>query len=251
MKISIITPTLNQGIFIEDTIRSVMEQNYSNYEHIVIDGGSTDNTISILKKYPHLKWISEKDSGQSNAINKGFKLATGDIVAWLNSDDYYEKNIFGEVAKYFSNNPDCMILYGDITFIDENKCTLFEVIGDRIDFEKLVNNPDIVCQPSFFWKREMIIKYGGVDENLRLVMDLDLFLRICKFHRPFYINKNLSYYRYYHENKSLSMQRRQVYEIYKVYKNNRIDINHKILIFLIKKYIYSFSIINRIKKIIG
>jgi len=88
VKISIITPTLNHAQYIEDTILSVKNQDYSDFEHIIIDGGSTDGTVDILKKYPHLIWISEKDSGQSNAINKGFKMASGDILAWINSDDY-------------------------------------------------------------------------------------------------------------------------------------------------------------------
>jgi len=100
--ISIVTPSLNQGRYIEQTIQSVLLQNYPNFEHIVIDGGSTDGTVEILKKYPHLKWISEKDSGQSEALNKGLKMATGDIIAWINSDDWYAEGAFNNVAS-FSN----------------------------------------------------------------------------------------------------------------------------------------------------
>ncbi len=101
LKFSIVTPSLNQGRFIRDTIESVLNQNYQNFEHIVIDGGSNDDTINILKEYAHLKWTSEKDNGPTDAINKGFKLATGDIFTWLNSDDYFEKNIFKDVVKEF------------------------------------------------------------------------------------------------------------------------------------------------------
>ena len=105
MRLSIITPSLNQCEFIEETIHSVMNQDHHDVEHIVIDGGSTDNTVSILRKYPHLRWTSEKDTGQSNAINKGFQQATGEIIAWLNSDDYYEDHIFGDIVQYFETHP--------------------------------------------------------------------------------------------------------------------------------------------------
>src|SRR5205085_4919715 len=101
VKISIITPSYNQGRFIRDTIESVLNQNYPNFEHIVIDAVSNDNTVEILKEYPHLKWISEKDKGAADAINKGMKMATGEITTWLNSDDYFEQNIFSYVEKQF------------------------------------------------------------------------------------------------------------------------------------------------------
>ncbi len=156
MKISIITPSYNQGNFIEDTIKSVIQQDYPNFEHIIIDGGSTDNTLDILKRYPHLRWISEKDSGQSEAINKGFKLATGDIIAWLNSDDYYERNIFSLVANYFQENSQCRILYGDMTFVDYSGNAMFILTGDTISREKLIKCPDAIRQPSIFWKKEVI-----------------------------------------------------------------------------------------------
>ncbi len=100
--VSIITPSFNQAQFIEQTIKSVQNQDYKNIEHIIIDGGSTDGTIDILKKYSGIKWISEKDNGQSDAINKGFSTANGEILAWLNSDDYYDENIITKVVEYFS-----------------------------------------------------------------------------------------------------------------------------------------------------
>jgi glycosyltransferase involved in cell wall biosynthesis len=99
--ISIITPSFNQGAYIEQTILSVLHQDYGHVEHIVVDGGSTDATLDVLRRYPHLKWVSEKDRGQADALNKGLALAKGDIIGWVNSDDYYQDNIFGSVVGHF------------------------------------------------------------------------------------------------------------------------------------------------------
>ena len=105
-KISIVSPSFNQGQYIEEAIQSVLNQGYENFEHIIIDACSTDNTLEILKKYSHLKWISEPDEGQSDALNKGFKLATGDIIGWLNVDDIYLSNTFKDVGHgYFLSMP--------------------------------------------------------------------------------------------------------------------------------------------------
>lgn len=247
MRITIITPSFNQGEFIEQTILSVMKQNHNDVEHIIIDGGSTDNTVSILKKYPHLKWISEKDSGQSNAINKGFKIATGDILAWLNSDDYYDENVFGDIVRYFESNPRCNLLYGDITFVDRKGHVLSRITGDIINYNKLIECPDIVRQPSFFWRHEVLTEVGGLDENLHLVMDFDFFLRVATQHRFHYYNENFSYYRFYEQNKSLSMVRRQIIEIFKVYKKNNVKLDLHILEYLTRKYLQSFRFRNHIR----
>lgn len=242
MRISIVTPSYNQVEFIEETIQSVINQNYDDVEHIVIDGGSTDGTVSILKKYSHLKWTSQKDLGQSNALNKGFQKVTGDIVAWLNSDDYYENNVFGNIMQYFEMNSDCMFLYGDITFVDRKRRLLGLISGDTMNYENLVKCPDIVRQPSCFWRRKIMQELGGIDENLQLVMDFDYFLRITKKYPIHYINRNLSYYRYYVENKSLSMVKQQIIEIYKVYKKNNISLDPSIVKFLIAKYLHSLGL---------
>ena len=118
-KISVVTPSFNQGRFIEDCIKSVLDQNYPNFEHIIVDNCSTDGTLEVLKKYPHLKWIFETDKGQSDAINKGFRRSTGDIVAWLNSDDFYCENVFWKIVEIFLKNPQVFWIYGNSYFVDE------------------------------------------------------------------------------------------------------------------------------------
>ena len=150
VKISILTPSYNQGEFIEKTIQSVLNQNHENFEHIIIDGGSTDNTVSIIKEYPHLKWVSEKDEGQADALNKGLKMATGDVIGWINSDDFYQDNIFMDVISHFDDKTVKWII-GNITMryhgLDVNK---HEVSSD-VTYETLLKTPDIVRQQGVFF----------------------------------------------------------------------------------------------------
>jgi glycosyltransferase involved in cell wall biosynthesis len=254
MKISIITPTLNHAKYIEDTILSVKNQNYSDFEHIVIDGGSTDGTIDILKKYPHLIWISEKDSGQSNAINKGLKMASGDIVTWLNSDDYYEDNIFSAIVETFENNKDCFVLYGDMTDIDENKNILGTRAGDVITLQNLLINPAIVRQPGCFWRKEVIDRIGYLNENLHLVMDYDYFLRIAKQFRFYHVNTNMCYFRLFQGTKTSRFKKRQIHEIYLVMKKESACLPYRFYIYLFRRNYLSikqrlFAAIKRLMQI--
>ena len=116
--VSIVTPSYNTGKYIRDTIESVLSQGYPNFEHIIYDGGSTDETIDILKEYPHLIWFSESDRGQSHAINKGLDKAKGDIIGWLNSDDYFLPGTFSKIMEVFINNPELDAIFGDINIVD-------------------------------------------------------------------------------------------------------------------------------------
>jgi glycosyltransferase involved in cell wall biosynthesis len=175
-KITIITPTYNQGNFIEETIKSVIDQNYPNLEYIIIDGGSTDNTIEIIKKYEQhiFYWISEKDSGQSNAINKGLKLATGHIINWLNSDDVMLAGCLHAVAAYFNKNPGTDLVYGNIVYFNKNKelpCP--PVIANKLQFYAHICFP----QPAAFFSKKVINIVGLIDENIHFSMDWDLYVR--------------------------------------------------------------------------
>ena len=177
-KISIVTPTLNQDKYIEQTILSVLEQKYPNLEYIIIDGGSTDETIKIIKKYQqHLSyWISETDNGQTDAINKGFAKCTGEIFNWINSDDYYEPGALKKIGELFTNNPLSNVVCGkEWSFIDGNPTRRTLSQGSLIKgnvFETI--QIGIIDQPCTFFRRESIAAFFPLNDSLRYVMDREL-----------------------------------------------------------------------------
>jgi len=188
--ITIVTPSFNQGKYIERTIQSVLRQNYPDLEYIVIDGGSTDETLSILKRYEgRLRWTSEKDSGQSEAINKGFRLAKGEIVAWLNSDDTYLPGALEKVGRYFAAYPDVMMVYGEGYMIDENDAikSRFPFTEPKFDLWKLIYFGDYILQQSTFFRQSIFDSIEMLGESLHYTMDWDLFIRIGKRFRVDYI----------------------------------------------------------------
>jgi glycosyltransferase involved in cell wall biosynthesis len=189
--VSIITPSYNQGRFIEDTLLSVKNQDYPNIEHIVVDGGSTDKTLEILRKYENqydLKWISESDEGQSDAVNKGFRMAKGEIIGWVNSDDgYFDVSAISSVVKFFDKYDDADVIYGDVVRIDENNLILFIIKNRKFNYNYLKKTCSI-WQPGAFF-RQIIIDKFELDTSLDIAMDYDFWLRIGKKHRFQYINK--------------------------------------------------------------
>lgn len=179
-KISIVTPSFNQGQYIEETIQSVLSQNYPNLEYIIIDGGSTDNTVEIIKKYESRMtyWVSEPDRGQSHAINKGLEKCTGEIFNWLNSDDWYVPGALFEVANAFLKNSTAQFVSGFENRIDQNGVVnlhtgtfLKPSIEETIEFCE-------VSQPSTFFKLEAIRKVNGVAEGLHYIMDGEIWINL-------------------------------------------------------------------------
>lgn len=241
IKFSIITPSLNQGKYIRDTIESVNAQCFENIEHIIVDGCSTDSTISILKTYPGLKWISEPDTGAANAINKGFRMAKGDIVAWLNADDYYDKNVFKEVAKIFNENDKIELVYGNLTFVDEEKQLLHKDKTGKYDIDFLIHkNADIIRQPCSFFKKSLFEKVGGLDETLKCVFDYDLFVKMFLITKPVYIDRNFAYYREHGNTLTRKYIKKQGMEIIKVSRKYGAKFYDKIVLKnFVKKVLFS------------
>lgn len=175
--VSVVTPSYNTAQYIESTLRSVATQDYTNIEHIVIDGGSKDGTIEILEKFPKVHWISEPDKGQSDALNKGFKKAKGKYIGWLNSDDLYTKGAVRRAVDYLESHPDVAMIYTDLNIIDEKDTIYGFTKGMEFSLKSLLeNNP--VKQPTLLMRREVIDEFKGVDVNLHFVMDRELWLRM-------------------------------------------------------------------------
>jgi Glycosyltransferases involved in cell wall biogenesis len=178
LKFSIVTPSFDQGQYLEQTIRSVLDQEYEPLEYIVIDGGSTDDSVSIIKRYEDrlAYWASEKDRGQVHAINKGLSKATGDIFAYINSDDVYLPGAFGGVAEYFAEHPECDWVCGDtILFGPGHKS---ELIKSRVpkSAAHCLSWAYKAPQPGMFWKRELM--GSGFDETWRFDFDHDFYVRL-------------------------------------------------------------------------
>jgi glycosyltransferase involved in cell wall biosynthesis len=178
-KVSIVTPSYNQAQFLEETIRSVLLQGYPNLEYIIIDGGSTDGSVDIIRKYePWLAyWVSEPDRGQSHAINKGWKSASGEVLAWLNSDDIYGCGAIGQAMRLMSHPPESDLVYSECEFIDTNGNTLYRSNYGPYDQAELVKR-DVIPQPTAFVKTEMIFTVGLLNEAFHYAMDYDLWLRV-------------------------------------------------------------------------
>lgn len=196
LKFSIITPSYNQGQFIEQTILTVVSQPGVEKQHIVMDGGSNDNTTDVLKKYPHLIWMSEKDKGQADALHKGLKLSTGDIVGWINSDDYYENGIFESVAKHFED-PKTMWVIGNLGYLFDSTQEVVADNSPEVTYQRLLSNPDIVRQQPTFFRREFLLSAGGWNPGFFMVMDYDLWVRLAKVSTPKMVNETFAYFRFH------------------------------------------------------
>lgn len=196
-KISVITPSYNQGRFIEETLLSVIHQDYPNIEHIIIDGGSTDDSVDIIRKYEqHIAyWVSEPDRGHRYGLAKGFEHATGEIVAWQNTDDYYEPNIFGRVMQIFRENPDVDLVYGNVRFVDENSQPIGEMRFVPAHHWWMFTEKFTMHNQAAFFRKDLWDKMGGITFD-DFFFDVDLFIRTARCSRKaYFIHQILGNYR--------------------------------------------------------
>jgi glycosyltransferase involved in cell wall biosynthesis len=243
-KISIVIPSYNQGRFIRETIDSVLNQNYPDVEVIVMDGGSTDETVSVLKEYGEkISWVSKKDNGQTDAINQGMKKAKGEIVAYINSDDVYLPNTFFTVAEYFMQHPKTMWATGDYFIIDAEGRKIQSYVAwyktmlrQQPTFSKL-SVANYIIQPSTFWRRSVYKEVGMFDESLRYCMDYDFWMRLIQKHPLAVIKNHFSLFRIHSLSKGGSQYEKQFAEEHTVLlrytKNPVLLVLHKLHAFLV------------------
>lgn len=206
-KISVVTPSLNQGRFLEECITSVIKQDYPDFEYIIIDGGSTDNSLDIIAEYKqYLAYsVSEPDNGQSSAISKGFRKAKGELVAWLNSDDYYLPGALRKVAEAYGRNPEASFYFGNGLRVDSKgmkKSRLFESETVNFNRDALLYCLNYILQPATFINASYLKKIDFLDEDLDYGMDTDLWLKLSKEKMPVFVPETLAASREYGDTKT-------------------------------------------------
>jgi glycosyltransferase involved in cell wall biosynthesis len=208
--VSIVTPSFNQRRYLEDTIQSVLSQDYPALEYIVVDGGSNDGSLEIIQKYDSqlVAWISEPDQGQTDAINKGFGLSTGEIMAWINSDDLYTPGAVSEAVSFLEGHPGVGMVYGDTELIDEWGRRMGYFNAQQTSYGRLMRGGVYIPQPASFWRRSLWEEAGPLDPTLYFAMDYDLWVRFAKIGSIVYTPRLWAKFRIHGEGKtSLSDER--------------------------------------------
>lgn len=209
-RVTIVTPSFNQGAFIEQTIASVLAQDYPALEYIVMDGGSTDGTLDILRRFgERLTWVSAPDGGQADAINQGWKRGSGDIIAWLNADDLYRPGAVSAAVAQLQAHAAASGVYGDCDYIDEQGRTFASHPSAPFDYMQLVRTGlTPVAQPATFLRRAAVVQAGWLDDRLHMVLDLDLWLRVGRLGPLVYVPQRWAAFREHSSSKTIAQQAR-------------------------------------------
>jgi glycosyltransferase involved in cell wall biosynthesis len=179
--VSVITPSFNQARYLETTIRSVLDQDYDQVEYIIVDGGSNDGSVDIIQRYASRLawWVSEPDQGQTDALNKGFARAKGDLLAWINSDDTFEPGAIKEAVAYMKAHPEAGMVYGDANYIDETGRVIGRFPAAQTDYARLRRGYVHIPQQSSFFRGDLWRKVGPLDPSFYFAMDYDLWVRLA------------------------------------------------------------------------
>jgi len=223
--ISIVMPSYQSARFIRQALDSVLSQHYPRLELLVMDGGSRDGTVDILKSMGNrVRWVSEKDEGQANALNKGFRMASGEIVGWLNADDLYETNALMTVGDYFLAHPEAMWAFGPCSIINDKGDEIRKWVTQyktfrlrRYSYPALLSE-NFISQMGVFMRRSAILEARGVDESRHYAMDYDLWLKLGRLYRPGYLDQTIGKFRMYDSTKSMTGFHRQFQEDFEVAK---------------------------------
>lgn len=220
-KVTIVTPSFNQGQYLEETIRSVLLQGYPNLEYIIIDGGSTDNSIDIIRKYePWLSfWISEPDAGQADAINKGFAKSAGDFLGWINSDDYLFPGVITRVVEAFLADSGIDMIYGDVDHGWPEKNIVSRLRGEQVEFIEILRTVRVpIPQQGSLWRRSVIDRVGNLDTRWQVVLDQEFFTRVAEKCRIRYLPMLMGFFRLHEDSKTISQSRRWTTELPRMYR---------------------------------
>ena len=217
--VSIVTPSYNQARFLESTIQSVLGQDYPNLEYLIADGGSTDGSADLIRRYAGRLawWVSEKDKGQTDAINKGFAHARGEILAWLNSDDTYEPGAVRQAVEFLQAHPEVGMVYGDANFIDGDGQVIGRFPAAQTDYRRLRRGYVHIPQQASFWRAALWRQVGPLDPSFYFAMDYDLWTRLAARAPLVYVPRVWANFRLHTQGKTITADDRCWPEMLKVY----------------------------------
>jgi glycosyltransferase involved in cell wall biosynthesis len=222
MRVSIVTPSYNQAQFLEQTIRSVLEQDYPDLEYIIVDGKSTDGSLDLIRKYSDRLswWVSEPDRGQTDALNKGFSHATGELLAWLNSDDTYVPGAIREAVEFFKANPSAALIYGDANYIDESGRVVGRFPAAQTDYRLLRRGYVHIPQQASFFRADLWRQVGPLDPSFFFAMDYDLWVRLAARSPLVYHPRVWANFRLHGDSKTLAADDRCWPEMIRVHRRD-------------------------------